>query len=134
MDYPDAPDWPGVSCADVLNMTVEDVMGDSGIDISHPAQEEQDQWLDKIRYEYLRQLNFPHIFILTSEFPFRCLEFEQSGAKTERGSGIESERVSGRGSEAASERSSRLYSGRCKRISRKTQVGRPCVLIALSPY
>lgn len=40
MDYPDAPAWPKVSYADVLNMTVEGVMGDSGIETSHSTPEE----------------------------------------------------------------------------------------------
>lgn len=75
MDYPDSLDWPRVSCADVLKMTVEDVTGDSGIEISHSTQKEQDQCLDKIRYEYLRHIEFPPYSHTDKGVFFSCVDF-----------------------------------------------------------
>lgn len=75
MDSPDSPDWPRVSLVDVLNMTVEDVMGDSGIEIGHLTQEEQDRCLDKIRYEYLRLVEFHSYSHTDKGYPFSCVDF-----------------------------------------------------------
>lgn len=71
----DSLDFPRLSLADVLNMTVEDVMNNRGFDLDHLSQEERDQCLDRIRYEYLRHIKFPSDSHTDKGISFWCVDF-----------------------------------------------------------